>query len=55
MLQNLVEILQKIHEEIKQKFKNAPNLNKIEEFFDKNLEYILNYFIKCFENTDKSK
>jgi hypothetical protein len=55
MLQNLVQILHSIHEEIKIKFKNSSNLNKIEEIFDRNLENILNYFIKCFKQTDKGK
>jgi hypothetical protein len=53
MLQNLIQLLHSIHEEIKIKFKNSSNLNKIEEIFDKNLEQILNYFIKCFKQNDK--
>jgi len=52
MLQNLVQLLHSIHEEIKKKFANSQLLNKIEEIFDKNLELILNYFIRCFQHTD---
>ena len=52
MLQNLVQLLHSIHEEIRKKFANSQLLNKIEEIFDKNLELILNYFIRCFQHTD---
>ena len=45
MLQNLVQLLHSIHEEISKKFANSPNIQKIEEVYDKNLELILNYFI----------
>lgn len=52
MLQNLVQLLHSIHEDIKKKFANTTYLPKIEEIFDKNLELILNYFIRCFQHTD---
>jgi len=52
MLQNLVQLLHSIHEEIRNKFANSQFLSKIEEISDKNLELILNYFIRCFQHTD---
>ena len=55
MLENLVQILNTIQEDIAKKFENSKYLPKIQEIFEKNFEIIINYFIRCLQNTDQVK
>ena len=52
MLENLILLLQNIDEEITKKFSISQNLSKIKDLYQKDLELILNYFLRCFQHTD---